>query len=102
MLATSGATGPSVLQVRAQDVFPESLGAQVVRVLLEQTDALESGAIVTIDEIAARVRILPIRRRSGSEGLGGGRSPRAARGDRGKFERAMAKVRDTQPEEGDA
>jgi hypothetical protein len=26
---------------------------------------------------------------------------RAARGDRGKFERAMAKVRDTQPDEGD-
>ena len=70
MLATSGAAGPSILQVRAQDVFPESLGAQVVRVLQEQSEALESGAIVTIDEIAARVRILPIRRRPGSEGLG--------------------------------
>jgi predicted nuclease of predicted toxin-antitoxin system len=68
MLATSGAAGPSVLQVRTQDVFPESLGAQVVRVLLEQSDALESGAIVTIDEIAARVRILPIRRQPASEG----------------------------------
>jgi predicted nuclease of predicted toxin-antitoxin system len=66
MLATSGAAGPSVLQVRTQDVFPESLGAQVVRVLLEQSDALESGAIVTIDEIAARVRILPIRKQLSS------------------------------------
>ena len=70
LLATSGAAGPSVLQVRTQDVFPEALGAQVVRVLLEQADALESGAIITIDEIAARVRILPIRRRPGSEGPG--------------------------------
>jgi predicted nuclease of predicted toxin-antitoxin system len=70
MLATSGAAGPSVLQVRTQDVFPESLGAQVIRVLLEQSDALESGAIITIDEIAARVRILPIRRLPGSEGPG--------------------------------
>jgi predicted nuclease of predicted toxin-antitoxin system len=70
MLAASGAAGPSVLQVRTQDVFPDSLGAQVVRVLLEQTHALEGGAIVTIDEIAARVRILPIRRRPGSEGPG--------------------------------
>jgi predicted nuclease of predicted toxin-antitoxin system len=61
MLATSGAAGPSILQVRTQDVFPESLGVQVVRVLTEQSDALESGAIVTIDEIAARVRVLPIR-----------------------------------------
>jgi predicted nuclease of predicted toxin-antitoxin system len=62
-----GDAGPSILQVRTQDVFPESLGAQVVRVLTEQSDALESGAIVTIDEIAARVRILPIRRQPGSE-----------------------------------
>jgi len=70
LLATSSATGPSVIQVRTQDVLPESLGPQVVRVLLEQRDALESGAIITIDEIAARVRILPIRRRPGSEGPG--------------------------------
>jgi len=70
LLATSSATGPSVIQVRTQDVLPGSLGPQVVRVLLEQRDALESGAIVTIDEIAARVRILPIRRRPGSEGPG--------------------------------
>jgi len=70
LLATSSATGPSVIQVRTQDVLPESLGPQVVRVLLEQRDALQSGAIITIDEITARVRILPIRRRPGSEGLG--------------------------------
>lgn len=70
LLATSSATGPSVIQVRTQDVFPESLGAQVVTVLLEQSDALESGAIITIDEIAARVRILPIRRLPDGEGSG--------------------------------
>jgi predicted nuclease of predicted toxin-antitoxin system len=70
LLASSSAVGPSVLQVRTQDVLPESLGAQVVRVLLELTDALESGAIVTIDEIAARVRILPIRRELGGGGPG--------------------------------
>ncbi len=70
LLATNSATGPSVIQVRTQDVFPESLGALVIRVLLEQSDALESGAIITIDEIAARVRIFPIRRLPGSEGPG--------------------------------
>lgn len=68
VLATSGAAGPSVLQLRTQDVFPESIGAQVVRVLLEQGDALRSGAIITIDEIAARVRILPVWRQPGGEG----------------------------------
>ena len=68
LLATSAAAGPSVLQVRTQDVFPESLGAQVARVMFEQADALESGAIITIDEISARVRVLPVRKQSGSEG----------------------------------
>lgn len=67
LLATSSAGGPSVLQVRTQDVFPESLGAQVVRVLHEQSEALESGAIVTIDELTARARILPISRGPGRE-----------------------------------
>ena len=41
-----------------------------MRVLLEQGDALKSGAIITIDEIAARVRILPIRRQPSSGGPG--------------------------------
>jgi DNA integrity scanning protein DisA with diadenylate cyclase activity len=41
-----------------------------LRVLQEQSDALDGGAIITIDEIAARVRILPIRRQPGSEARG--------------------------------
>ena len=36
--------------------------------MFEQADALESGAIITIDEISARVRVLPVRKQSGSEG----------------------------------
>jgi predicted nuclease of predicted toxin-antitoxin system len=62
ILATTSAGGPSVVQVRARDVFPEGVGPQVLSVLREQEEALQSGAIVTIDEIAARVRILPVRR----------------------------------------
>lgn len=65
ILANTDANGPSVVQVRARDVFPEGIGAQVVRVLAEQDEALRSGAIITIDEIAARVRILPLRKSSG-------------------------------------
>ena len=66
----TAAAGPSVRQVRAQDVFPESIGASLVRLVHEQSDALESGAIITIDDITARVRILPIRRQPGSEARG--------------------------------
>ncbi|HXU65620.1 MAG TPA: DUF5615 family PIN-like protein [Polyangia bacterium] len=60
ILALAGAKGPSVLQVRTQSVLPESIGADVVRVLRRHATALESGAIVTIDELGARVRVLPI------------------------------------------
>jgi predicted nuclease of predicted toxin-antitoxin system len=62
LLAVSGATGPSVLQVRAQDVLPAALGRDVVRVLTLRAQAFSTGAIVTIDKVKARVRVLPIRR----------------------------------------
>lgn len=53
-------TGPSVLQVRTHDVLPEAIGALVLSVLTEHADVLEQGALVSVDEASARVRILPI------------------------------------------
>ena len=70
LLATTGAAGPSVIQVRGQDVLPSALGDDVARVLREHSDALERGAIVTVDLVKARIRILPIGR-----GSSGGRVP---------------------------
>ena len=67
MLAHAGALGPSVLQVRTQAVLPEDIGNDVAEVLGRHSDALMKGAIVTIDEVSARVRILPI----GHESRGG-------------------------------
>jgi predicted nuclease of predicted toxin-antitoxin system len=65
LLAATRATGPSVLQVRVKDTMPSSVGADVVRVLHFRREALEQGALVTIDKIHSRVRVLPIA--SGSE-----------------------------------
>jgi predicted nuclease of predicted toxin-antitoxin system len=62
ILATTAATGPSVIQVRTQDVLPDAIGRDVVRLLRTYAPALERGAIVTIDKIRSRVRVLPIRR----------------------------------------
>jgi predicted nuclease of predicted toxin-antitoxin system len=62
ILALAGATGPSIIQVRTQNVLPEAIGVDVVRVLSTHADAIQAGAIVTIDEVGARVRVLPIRR----------------------------------------
>lgn len=62
LLAATEAMGPSVMQVRTQDVMPESIGHDVLRVLWQHGAALEGGAIVTLDRGTARVRVLPIRR----------------------------------------
>ena len=64
LLAQTERTGPSVIQVRTQDVTPEHLGNLVLSVLSAHGTALADGALITVDETRARVRILPIRRRS--------------------------------------
>jgi len=62
LLAVTGAGGPSVLQVRSQDVLPDAIGRDVVRVLTIRAEAFQAGAIITIDKVKSRVRVLPIRR----------------------------------------
>jgi predicted nuclease of predicted toxin-antitoxin system len=62
ILAITQADGPSVLQARAQDLLPESLGEIVVAALRQNREALEAGALIVVDESSLRVRILPIRR----------------------------------------
>jgi predicted nuclease of predicted toxin-antitoxin system len=64
VLANAALTGPSLVQVRTQDVLPDAIGARVVGILRSQAEALAKGAIVTIDDVNERVRVLPIRSRS--------------------------------------
>ena len=61
LLALTRGAGPSVLQVRTQNVFPEAIGRIVLNALRSHEEALASGALVTVDERAARLRLLPIR-----------------------------------------
>jgi len=61
ILAATGATAPSVIQLRAQDVLPEATGSSVVRALHQFEDALQKGAIVTVQPEQSRVRMLPLR-----------------------------------------
>jgi predicted nuclease of predicted toxin-antitoxin system len=60
LLALTRANGPSVIQVRAQNVLPDAIGDLVVRILTEQAAVLASGALVTVEPHATRVRVLPI------------------------------------------
>jgi len=60
LIAVTRARGPSVIQVRAQDVLPESLGAVVVSAISRFRAELEKGALISLDPARARVRMLPI------------------------------------------
>ena len=60
ILALTHKTGPSVLQVRGQDVLPDHLGNLVIAALGQHESDLESGALVVVEESKNRVRILPI------------------------------------------
>jgi predicted nuclease of predicted toxin-antitoxin system len=62
ILAVTRAEGPSVLQVRAQNVLPEHLGEVVIAALRQFAQQLEVGALITVDEGTSRARILPINR----------------------------------------
>jgi predicted nuclease of predicted toxin-antitoxin system len=62
ILAATRAEGPSVLQVRAQNVLPAHTGAMVLAGLHQFGAQLEAGALITIDERTSRARILPLRR----------------------------------------
>jgi predicted nuclease of predicted toxin-antitoxin system len=59
LLALTQAESPSVIQVRTQDIFPEVLRNKLIKVLQEHQATLEKGALLTVDEAKARVRVLP-------------------------------------------
>jgi predicted nuclease of predicted toxin-antitoxin system len=60
-LALTHAVGPSVIQVRTQDVTPPAIGALVVNNLRRFQKQLEEGALIVIEEARSRVRILPLK-----------------------------------------
>jgi predicted nuclease of predicted toxin-antitoxin system len=59
-LALTHAAGPSVLQVRGQDVFPDHMAPFVVAALRQHVADLAAGALVVVDERKRRVRVLPL------------------------------------------
>lgn len=60
LLAMTQAEGPSVLQVRTSLPLPEKVGDWVVRALIQFAEALDAGALVTVDSQTLRVRVLPL------------------------------------------
>lgn len=60
ILALTQADGPSVIQVRTQDVTPSAIGKLVVNALRQFEEELEKGALIVLDEATVRARILPL------------------------------------------
>jgi len=58
LLAVTRAQGPSVIQIRTQDVMGHSLKDRLVQLLGEYELTLESRALITVDDLRFRVRIL--------------------------------------------
>ena len=62
ILAVTRASGPSVIQVRTQDVMPSAMETVLVGVLRKYEAELVAGALVVVDESKSRVRVLPLSR----------------------------------------
>jgi predicted nuclease of predicted toxin-antitoxin system len=61
ILAAGAVTGPSVIQLRTQDLLSDAAVSIVVNALKAHREAIERGALLSIDEAGRRVRMLPFR-----------------------------------------
>jgi len=60
LLAAGKGKGPSVIQARTQRVLPEAIGDMVVKIIEDYRNELEEGALLIIDRVRSRIRILPL------------------------------------------
>lgn len=63
ILAATDADAPSVIQVRAQDITPDSAKNAVLDVIKGFSEDLLRGALISVDEEKTRVRLLPLGQR---------------------------------------
>jgi len=60
LLASTQASGPSIIQVRTDDILPNQQSEVVFRALRQFESELKDGAILSIDLDQSRVRYLPL------------------------------------------
>lgn len=61
LLALSQDGAPSVFQFRTLDLSPDALGARAVDMLNRFASELAAGALIVVDDLRERVRLLPLR-----------------------------------------
>ena len=64
ILAATQGDKPSVIQIRAENSAPESVGIQLIAALQHTKTDLEAGALLTIDFSRTRIRLLPLKSKS--------------------------------------
>lgn len=62
ILAATQGEKPSVVQLRAEDVSPDKIGTRVIAALRQMESELQEGALLTVDPIRMRLRLLPLTR----------------------------------------
>jgi predicted nuclease of predicted toxin-antitoxin system len=62
ILASTNIEKPSVVQIRSTNVSAAAIGKQVIAALIQMTDELADGALVTVEPQKTRLRLLPFRR----------------------------------------
>lgn len=60
ILATSRRAKPSVVQIRGDNLNPDAIGEKVIAALRQLEAELLSGALVIVDPVRTRLRILPM------------------------------------------
>jgi predicted nuclease of predicted toxin-antitoxin system len=60
ILAATQDAKPSVVQIRAGDVRPETVGPTLIDALWQMATELDEGALLTVDPARARLRVLPL------------------------------------------
>ncbi|OPX35642.1 MAG: hypothetical protein B1H11_08800 [Desulfobacteraceae bacterium 4484_190.1] len=62
LLYLTNARGPSVVQIRCEDIRPKSSGKFVLEAFEKAGKEIELGALVVVDPRKNRIRLLPLRR----------------------------------------
>lgn len=60
ILAVTGGTKPSVMQIRSENLNPDVVGEKIVSALLQMQVQLEAGALVSVEPHRTRMRLLPL------------------------------------------
>ena len=60
ILAVTHREKPSVMQIRSENLSPDVIGPQLVTALRQLKDQLQEGALVNIEPLRTRVRLLPL------------------------------------------